>query len=68
MSHYQTKLKIEVGTSLMGGLDVLEERTRMALGFCILVRVYYCETGELGCLSSSLWNSKRDVHKGEKNL
>lgn len=68
MSHYQTKLKIGVGASLMGGPDALEEHTRMAVGFCILVRVYYCETGELGSLSSSMWISKRDVHKGEKNL
>lgn len=51
----------------MGGLDVLEECTRMPVGFCILVRVYYCKTGELGSLSSSLWISKRGVHKGGEN-
>ena len=68
MSHYQTKLKIGVGASLMGGLDVLEEHTRMPADFCILVRAYYCEMGELRSLSSSLWISKRDVRKGEKNL
>lgn len=71
MSHYQAKLKIGVVTSLMGGLDVLEEHTRIAripVDFCVLVRAHYCEMRELGSLSSSLWISKRHVHKAEKIL
>lgn len=58
----------DLGLSLSDALDVLEECTRMQAGFSILVRVYYCEMGELGSLSSCLSNSKRDAHKWEKNL
>lgn len=71
MYHYQTKLKIGVVTSLMDGLDVLEEHTRitrMPVGFCMLVRAHYCEMRELGSLPSSLWISKRHVRKAEKKL
>lgn len=71
MSHYQTKLKIGVVTSLMGGLDVLEEHnriTRMPVDFCMWVRAHYCEIRELASLSSSLWISKIHAYKAEKSL
>lgn len=41
--HYQIILKIGVGASLMGGLDVLEEHSRIPVAFCMLVGVYYCK-------------------------
>lgn len=52
MSHYQIILKIGVGASLMGGLDVLEDHSKISVVFCMLVRVYYCEVGEVGSLFS----------------
>lgn len=36
----------------MGGLDVLEEHSRIPVVFCMLVGVYYCKVGEVGSLFS----------------